>query len=129
LHFLLHMFGPDAKAKEQRRQLPHQRPAQEAREGEGAIGVEGGFEQAVLHESDDSLDDARGPFAPTLHSVKISHRHLSCLKWGPEDVCSGDGVHDGIVNAIAPGWGHHMSSITQQEQAWADISTARRLLC
>ena len=41
--FGLHVLGSDAKAKDERRQLAHERPAQEAGERKGTFGVECGF--------------------------------------------------------------------------------------
>ena len=99
-----HVLGSDAKAKDERWQLAHERPAQEAGERKGAFGVECGFQQAILHEIDDGLDDSRGQFAPALDAGEIGNGHMPCLKWGGEDICSCYGVNDGIVNAIASCW-------------------------
>ena len=62
-----------------------------------------GFQQAILHDIDEGLDDSRGPFAPTLNTGEIGNGHLPCLKWCAEDIGRGYSVHDGIVNAIATG--------------------------
>ena len=99
--FVLHMLWEDAKAKEERWQLAYERPAQKAGEGKGAVGVECGFQQAILHDIDEGLDDSCGPFAPTLNTGEIGNGHLPCLKWCAEDIGRGYSVHDGIVNAIA----------------------------
>ncbi len=101
---ILHMLGSDAKAKEERWQLAHQRPAQKGGEGEGTVRVECSLQQAILHDIDNGLDDARGQFAPALDAGQIGNAHPPCLKWGSEDIGRGYGVHNGIVNAIASCW-------------------------
>ncbi len=95
------MLWQDAKAKEERWQLAYEGPAQKAGKGKGTLRVERGFQQAILHDIDEGLDDSRGPFASSLHAGEVGNGHLPGLKWGGEEVGRGYGVHDGIVNAIA----------------------------
>src|SRR5262245_46158873 len=102
--FGLHMLWPDAKAKDERWQFAYQRPAQETGEAKGTLGVDGSFEQAILHEIDDGLYHSCGPFASSLHTGEIGNGHLPGLKRRGENIGRCYSIHDSIVNAIATSW-------------------------
>src|SRR5262249_55799646 len=113
------MLWEDAKAKDEWWQLAYERPTQKAGERKGAVRVERGFEQPVLHRIDDGLDDARRQLSSALDAGEVSNGHLPGLEGSGEHIGCCDRIHDGIVNAVAACRGHDVGGIAKQEQPGA----------